>query len=248
MPPSLARLTLLWLFLLPCALCRAEPLRVVTEELPPYSMTVNGKPGGMATEVVQAVLDEMGEPSSIQVMPWARAYDIALNGRNVLIYSLARTPAREPLFTWVEPIASGHWKLYSLDPNLRLHSLDEARRYQIATVKDDVGEQFLLDNGFEIGKNLQSSNRYDINYEKLRMGRIDLWIVNETNANYIVKQLGQDPVQTLHPVLDLDNLGGNGLNIAFSRNTATETVARFRQGLEKVRASGKLQAIYEKWQ
>lgn len=248
MPPCLSRLTLLWLLLLPCALCRAEPLRVVTEELPPYSMTVNGKPGGMATEVVQAVLDEMGEHSSIQVMPWARAYDIALNGRNVLIYSLARTPAREQLFTWVEPIASGHWKLYSLDPNLRLHSLDEARRYQIATVKDDVGEQFLLDNGFEIGKNLQSSNRYDINYEKLRMGRIDLWIVNETNANYIVKQLGQDPAQTLYPVLDLDGLGGNGLNIAFSRNTSTETVARFRQGLEKVRASGKLQAIYEKWQ
>lgn len=248
MPPSFVRRILVWLSLLPWAFCSAAPLRVVTEELPPYSMTINGKPAGMATEVVQAVLDEMGEHSNIQVMPWARAYDIALNGRNVLIYSLARTPARESLFTWVEPIVSGHWKLYSLNPNLRLHSLDEARRYQIATVKDDVGEQFLLDNGFQIGKNLQSSNRYDINYEKLRMGRVDLWIVNETNANYIVKQLGQDPAQTLHPALDLENLGGDGLSIAFSRNTATETVTRFRQGLEKVRTSGKLQAIYAKWQ
>ena len=247
MPSSLRRI-LVWLLLLPWPLYGAEPLRVVTEELPPYSMTIDGKPDGMATELVQAVLKEMGETCSIQVMPWARAYDTALNGHNVLIYSIARTPAREPLFTWVEPIAPGNWKLYSLNPNLRLRSLDEARRYQIATVKDDVGEQFLLDNGFELGKNLQSSNRYNINYEKLRMGRVDLWIVNETNAHYIVRQQGLEPAQALYPALDLKNLGGNGLNIAFSHNTDAEIIARFRQGLEKVRASGKIQAIYAKWQ
>ncbi|VXC80288.1 Amino acid ABC transporter substrate-binding protein [Pseudomonas sp. 8Z] len=242
------RRTLFCLFLLPWPLYGSEPLRIVTEELPPYSMTVNGKLGGMATELVQAVLDEIGESTHIQVMPWARAYDTALNGHNVLIYSIARTPAREALFTWVEPIAAGNWKLYSLNPNLRLNSLDEARHYQIATVKDDVAEQFLLDHGFEIGKNLQSSNRYDLNYEKLLMGRVDLWIVNETNANYIVRQVGQNPAQTLYPVLDLDNLGGSGLNMAFSRNTSAETISRFRQGLEKARANGKLQAIYAKWQ
>lgn len=233
---------------MPWLACAEEPIRVVTEELPPYSMTVNGKLGGMATELVQAVLDEIGEKSSIQSMPWARAYDTALNGRNVLIYSIARTPAREALFHWIEPIVTGHWYLYSTNPNLHLRNLDEARQYQVATVKDDVGEQYLLSQGFEIGKNLQSSNRYDLNYEKLRMGRVDLWIVNKLNADYIIRQHGQAPEQTLYPVLDLANLGGAELSMAFSRNTSPATLARFRQGLQAVRESGRLEAIRTKWQ
>lgn len=234
--------------LVPWLACAKEPIRVVTEELPPYNMTINGKPGGMATEVVQAVLEEIGEQPSIQSMPWARAYDTALNGRNVLIYSIARTPAREALFNWVCPIAPGHWFLYSTQPNLHLSDLAQARQYQIATVKDDAGEHYLRSQGFEIGKHLQSSNHYDLNYEKLRMGRVDLWIVNKTNADYILRQQGQNPAKTLYPVLDLGNLDGAELSIAFSRDTSAATLARFRQGLQAVRQSGRLEAIYARWQ
>lgn len=239
-----------WLLLLTPWLASADqPIRIVTEELPPYSMTIDGKLGGMATEVVQAILEEIGEQTSIQSMPWARAYDIALNGRNVLIYSIARTAEREELFHWIAPIAPGHWFLYSSKPNLHLRNLDEARQYQIATVKGDAGEQYLLDHGFEIGKNLQSSNHYSLNYEKLRMGRVDLWIVNKINADYILHQQEQQAEgQALYPALDLGNLNGADLSMAFSRDTSAATLARFRQGLQAIRDNGQLQAIYAKWQ
>ena len=227
----------------------AHALTVVTEELPPYNMTVNGTLTGMGTEVVQAVLAEAGEQARIQSMPWARAYDIALNSENVLIYSIARTPQREALFKWVGVIAPTRWFLFSLPgTHFDLKNLDDARRYQIATVKEDVGEQYLIGNGFVIGQNLQSSNRYEHNYEKLKAGRVDLWISNELNAHYLVRQASGNPNDFAVPQLSLDDLGGaNGLCMAFSHNTPDEVVERFRKALARVRADGRYDAIAAKW-
>lgn len=229
--------------------CAASGVTVVTEELPPYNMTVDGKLTGMGTEVVQAVLDEVGQQANIQMMPWARAYDIALNSENVLIYSIARTPQREALFKWVGVIAPTRWYLFSLPgTEFKLDSLDDARQYQIATVKEDVGEQYLIDKGFIVGRNLQSSNKYEHNYEKLKAGRVDLWISNELNAHYLVRQASGNPNETAVPQLNLDDLGGaDGLCMAFSRNTPDELVERFRQALARIRADGRYDAIAAKW-
>ena len=224
-----------------------EKLRIVTEELPPFNMTLDGKLTGLCTEIVQAVLDDVGETAQIQSMPWARAYDIAMNSENVLIYCMARTAAREQQFKWVGTIAQTDWYLFSLDPNLRLNSLDDARSHQTATVKDDAGEQYLTAQGFAVGRNLQSSNKYEHNYEKLVLGRVDLWIANEMNALYLVRHAGQDPTQVLHRALALPDLGTHGLGMAFSLKTPDATVERFRAGLQRLRDSGRYEAITRTW-
>ena len=227
----------------------ADEIRIVTEELPPYNMTLNGQLTGMSTEVVQAVLKEIGVQASIQSMPWARAYDIALNAENVLIYSITRTPQREPLFKWVGTVAPTRWHLYAKPGSqIQLNSLYDARQYQIATVKEDAGEQYLQSKGFTVGTNLQPSNKYIYNYEKLKSGRVDLWIANELNALYLVRQAGDDPTETLVPALSLPDLGGNdGQNMAFSLNTPDALVERFRQGLQAIRRDGRYAAIAQKW-
>lgn len=241
--------TLLVAVLLGSQTAYASAITVVTEELPPYNMTVDGKLTGMGTEVVQAVLDELGEPAHIQSMPWARAYDIALNTENVLIYSIARTPKREDRFKWVGTIAPTRWYLFSLPgTQFNLKNLDDARQYQIATVKQDLGEQYLIDQGFAIGRNLQSSNKYEHNYQKLKAGRVDLWISNELNAHYLVRQTSDNPNETAVPQLSLDDIGGaNGLCMAFSRSTSDEVVERFRQALARVQADGRYDAIAARW-
>ncbi|WP_413042729.1 substrate-binding periplasmic protein [Pseudomonas sp. YJ42] len=231
------------------ALTYAHAITAVTEELPPYNMTIDGKLTGMGTEVVEAVLEELGETARIQSMPWARAYDIALNTENVLIYSIARTPQREALFKWVGVIAPTRWYLFSLPGmHFNLKSLEDAKQYQIATVKEDVGEQYLISNGFAVGRNLQSSNKYEHNYQKLKAGRVDLWISNELNAHYLVRQGSGNPNEAAVPQLSLDDLGGtNGLCLAFSRKTSDERVEQFRQALARVRADGRYDAIAAKW-
>ena len=227
----------------------AEGIRIVTEELAPYNMTKDGQVTGMSTEVVQAVLKLTGIQASIQSMPWARAYDTALNSENVLIYSIMRTPQRESLFKWVGVIAPSHWFLFALPrKDLSLRHLDEARKYQIATVKEDVGEQYLLSKGFAVGQNLQSSNKYEFNYEKLKLGRVDLWISNELAALYLSRQAGDNPEVTLVRVLALPDLESEqGMHMAFSRKTPDELVERFRKGLETIRRNGTYELIAKKW-
>lgn len=236
-------------FLCFAAVANAAAITVVTEELPPYNMTVDGKMTGMATEIVEAVLAEAGEEARIQSAPWARAYDVALNSENVLIYSIARTPQREALFKWVGIVAPMRWFLFSLPgTEFNLKSLEDARQYQIATVKEDVGEQYLVDKGFVIGRNLQSSNKYGHNYEKLKAGRVDLWISNELNAHYLVRQGSGNPDESAVAQLSLDDLGGaDGLYMAFSRNTPDEVVERFRKAHARVHDKGSYDAITARW-
>lgn len=229
----------------------ASELRIVTEELPPYNMTQGGLVTGMSTEVVQAVLKDVGIPApAIQSMPWARAYDIALNSENVLIYSITRTPQREKLFKWVGVIAPTQWYLFARSGrNLpTLKAVEEARKHQIATVNEDVGEQYLVAKGFVIGRNLQSSNKYEFNYEKLKLGRVDYWIANELNATWLARQAGDDPDRMLVRALPLpDLMQDEGLNMAFSLKTPDAVVERFRRSLETLRRNGTYDAIKRKW-
>ena len=231
------------------AVAAAEaPLRIVTEELPPYNMTQDGRVTGMSTEVVQAVLKEIGLEASIQTMPWARAYDLALRESNVLIYSIARTPERDPLFRWVGTIAPTKWYIYSLaDRPVKLNSLSDAQDHQIATVNRDVGEQYLVSKGFRIGEELQSSNKYEQNYRKLKVDHVELWISNELNALYLTRQNGEDPDKLLIRSLELPELSREGLSMAFSLGTSAETVEKFRSGLEAIRRNGVYDGILRKW-
>lgn len=227
----------------------AEPIRVVTEELPPYNMTRDGVLTGMSTEVVQAVLKQVNVQATIQSMPWARAYDLALHDPNVLIYSITRTPEREHLFKWVGTIAASRWFIYSsANHPVSLMDLEDARDWQTATVNEDVGEQYLIANRFVVGQQLQSSNRYELNYQKLQTGHVDLWISDELNAYYLARQVGDDPERTLVQSLRVQALEETGgFNMAFSAGTSDATVQLFQNGLKAIRENGTYDAIARKW-
>lgn len=228
---------------------QAGPIRVVTEELPPYNMTRDGQLTGMSTEVVQAVLKEVNVQASIQSMPWARAYDLALHDPDVLIYSITRTPAREHLFKWVGTIAASRWYIYSAASHpITLLDLNDARDWQTATVNEDVGEQYLIGKQFVIGQHLQSSNRYELNYQKLQTGHVDLWISDELNAAWLAHQAGEEPARTLVQSLRIPELEeSGGFNMAFSTGTTDATVELFREGLNTIRENGTYDAIARKW-
>ncbi len=123
----------------------ADEIRIVTEELPPYNMTQGGRLTGMSTEVVQAVLKEVGVPASIQSMPWARAYDMAQQEKNVLIYLIARTPEREPLFKWVGEIMRIDYHFYKLRErkDIVVPDLQSAKNYSVGVLREDVRHQYL---------------------------------------------------------------------------------------------------------
>lgn len=237
----------LLLALNPALPASGEPLKVVTEEYPPYNYTENGRLTGLSTEIVQAALAAAQLQGQFQSLPWARAYDIAQNSENVLIYTIVRTPHREALFKWVAPLAPMRRYLFSWAQRpITLHHLDDAQHYQIGTVNEDAGEQFLIAQGFIKGRNLQSSAQYAFNYEKLKLGRIDLWIMEERVAHYLARQAGDDPLLVLKKSYSLPQQEGE-YYMAFGKQTPDALVERVRQGLALIKQNGVLDAIQKKW-
>ncbi len=226
----------------------ADSIKILTEEFPPYNFTVNGKITGFSTEVVEAVLKEIKVQGDFQSMPWARAYETVQNTKSTLIYTIGRTQEREKLFKWVGVVAPADFYLFSLQgKNLKLDQLDEAKKYQVATVNEDVGEQFLVSKGFVKGKNLQSSVKYEFNYEKLKRGRVDLWIIPELTAYYLARQAGDDPVKVLVKSHRVNGLGSDGYYMAFGLKTPDALVERFRGGLDTIKKNGTFDSLKRKW-
>lgn len=225
-----------------------DTVKILTEEFPPYNFSDHGKLTGFSTEVVEAVLKEIKAAGHFQSLPWARAYETARDTENVLIYSIGRTKEREKLFKWVGVVAPTSYYLFSLSgKNVKLDHLDEAKKYQIGTVNEDVGEQFLVSKGFVKGQNLQSSVKYEFNYEKLKAGRVDLWIMPELVAYYLARQAGDDPAKVLLPAYSITELGSDGYYIAFGAKTSDAVVGRFRKGLEAIKKNGTYDALKKKW-
>jgi polar amino acid transport system substrate-binding protein len=225
------------------------PLRIVTDEFAPYVISDGRQVSGLCTDVVQAVLKEAGLNPPIQSLPWARAYDIALHVDNVLIYPIMRMPQRERSFKWVGEISPIHWFLFSLPKrHIQLKTLEDARAYQIGTENDDAGEEFLKSKKFEVGKNLQSTVDDVLNFEKLKVGRVDLWITDDLSPGYLLRHSGEEASQVLARSLPLPELDGNsGLFMAFSPSTPDETVERFRAALETIKKNGTYANIQRKW-
>lgn len=230
------------------SVAHADTLKVLTEEFPPYNYTDNGKITGFATAVVRATLEEAHIEGDFQSLPWARAYETALDGDSVLIYSIGRSPQREKLFKWVGVIAPTQYYLFSLPQRkLQLTRLEQAKNFQIATVNEDVGEQFLISKGFVKGKNLQSSAKYELNYEKLKLGRVDLWIMSELTAIYLARQAGDVPGQMLARSYALTELGSDGYYMAFGMQTPDALVERVSKALATIKSNGTYDALKKKW-
>lgn len=230
------------------SVAHCQTVRILTEEFPPYNYTEGGHITGFSTDVVRATLAEAKLQGEFQSLPWARAYATAQSEPSVLIYSIGRSPQREKLFKWVGVIAPTQYYLFSLPQrNLRLARLEDAKEYQIATVNEDVGEQYLIAKGFSKGQNLQSSVKYELNYEKLKRNRVDLWIMSELTASFLVRQAGDDPAVMLARSLAINDLGGDGYYMAFNLQTPEALVERMRKALATIKRNGTYDALKKKW-
>ena len=224
-------------------------IEVVTEELPPFNFTMNGKITGSSTDVVLAVLKEAGIEGHVRSIPWARALSMARSRPNVLIYTISPTADRLPHFKWIGPINSGNVVLFCLKSNpISIKSLDEAKRHKLGTIFNDFRLEFLLRSGFIEGDNVDSTNSHDLNYSKLKAGRIDLWPMDSSVMRYIVKRAGDDPDKMVMPVLEMTELEAqSGWFMAFGLETPDQLVERLRLSLARIKENGTFEAIMRKW-
>ncbi|MBF0289991.1 MAG: transporter substrate-binding domain-containing protein [SAR324 cluster bacterium] len=228
---------------------QAEEILIVTENFPPFQIAEkqsNGKVGGVSTEIVQAILKEVGMEATIKVYPWARAYKTAQKKKNVLIYSIGRNEERENLFKWVGTITNLKNYFYRLGSRggIKVTSLEGAKQYITAVPRNDFRHLFLEGQGFG-QKSLHIVTKTDQTVKMLFKEKVDLLIEDELAMPYQLKRLKFDPahVAKAHfiPEASVD------LYMAFSKQTSDNLVNKFKAALEKIKKEGTYDKIREKW-
>lgn len=182
---------LLFLTSLPVMANPIDRLTFYTEDFPPYQFVEEGELKGIFVDILQEAFkrtDTIKTIDDFNVVPWARGYEIVLTTPNTVLFSTARTPAREAKFRWVGPVSgANHVILARKDDSHRINSLPELNKFLTVTIRDDVAEQLVLEHGVH-KHNLIRLSSLDAVMRVLNIKRADFWAYNIDVAYYVLRQ------------------------------------------------------------
>ncbi|WP_020407610.1 substrate-binding periplasmic protein [Hahella ganghwensis] len=219
---------------------------LVTENFPPYNMSLSDAEyehkeeeiTGLITEVVKLIFKNAGIPYTMKLRQWNYAYNYVQRKEYRGVFGTTLTEERKPIFKWVGPIASDGWVLYAKPgSDIVINDVEEAKKYLIGAYKGDVREQWLIENGFKTS----SLDKDNLNPKRLESGQIDLWISGPVSGPYYALQNG---VRGLKPVYTVRE---TQLYLAVNKDTPDAVVNKLNAELEKIRASGELKAIEDRY-
>ena len=221
----------------------SEKLTILTENLPPLNYLEGGQLVGPSVEIVREIQRRIGSTEQIQVYPWARAYKIALDEKNIVLFGTTQTEQRQTLFKWVGPLAVKRDILLARKgAQIKISNLDDAKKVKrIGTLRGDTREQLLKQEGFG---NLESVSDEKKNAQKLVMGRIDLWAYKDPGYTTVCRLADVNPAE-FEEVYHLRQIE---VSIAFSKKTSDEVVARWEDAYQSMVADGTLRQIQNKWE
>lgn len=204
-------------------------LLLTTEEYPPFNMTVEGVVTGSATALVRRSFERAGIPYRIEMLPWQRAYGMALAQPDVCVYSTTETDERKPLFEWIGPLVTNDWALFArAGASLPITRLEDAKGRRIGGYQGDATALFLQSNGFEV----DAAPSDELNPAKLVSGRIDLWATGSELGPYLARRQGIDNIEQVLVFKEVV------LSLACNKATDPAALARLRAALADIKRGG----------
>ncbi|MFT5756288.1 MAG: polar amino acid transport system substrate-binding protein [Alteromonadaceae bacterium] len=227
-----------------------EKITLLTESLPPYQMLSKDKKiTGFATDVIRQTMERSHYTSSLHLYPWARSYNLALQKKNHCIFSIARLAVREKSFKWVGPLSKiSNAVIYGLKKrNFDIQTLDDAKKYIIVVIRNNISHLGLLERGFVEGKNL-----YVLDDAKSLVSllasrpEIDLIISDDITIDYRAELAGMksDELQRVFEIKELSL----DFYFACSLQTDDNVIKHLSEKMESLYLDGTYQKIWEKWQ
>ncbi|MGD2038645.1 MAG: ABC transporter substrate-binding protein, partial [Desulfobacterales bacterium] len=230
------------IFLLSGRSALSTELTILTENLPPLNYVENGVLVGSSVDIVKEIQRRVGSGEPIQVYPWARAYKMALEKENVILFGMTYTKVREDKFKWVGPLATKRDILVAKKGSgIKINSLEDAKKVKrIGTLRDDTRERLLKRHGFT---NLEPVSDEQLNAKKLALGRIDLWAYKIPGLRTVCDLAGVNytEFEEVYHLREID------LMIAFSKKTSDSIVEKWEDAFHKMVADGTVMQIQKKW-
>lgn len=242
---SLSGLLLLILLSLSATTLAKEPLIIVSDPWPPYTIEKDGMISGTDVEIIKAVFLQLEIPITIQMMPWARCLAMVKNKQADAILDASISTEREAFLHFpAEPVSQGTTVFFvrkdSTLPYQNLASLNDLKAgailgYNYCPEIDDAA--FM--------KRAERVTKLDQIFNMLLLKRIDFVIEVDAVGYFVAKKMGiSDQIATI-PGASFCH-GGNYL--AFAKKSGHEALANsFSQALYSFKETENYRQILRKY-
>lgn len=221
---------------------QAGTLQFYTEEYPPLNFARDGRPTGLAVDLVRELFERTGDHGRITVVPWARGYQAAQHEPNTALFVTMRTDEREPLFKWVGPVVVAITSFYALrDSGIRIERFEDAAQVsQVAVPRQWYSYQTLQARGLP---NLVGVKGPRQMMSMLRLGRVPVVVADNVTLDGLLAlgDLRPEDVEPLHGFLS------SAAYIAFSPTTPDSVVENWQRALDSMKRDGSFAVIYSRW-
>ena len=219
-------------------------LGVFTVEEPPMSFTnKNGRVSGYSTSIVRTILAKANIQADIEIVPEARAIDMAKSNQEILLFSFSRTPNREDDFYWIGELYRKDWMIYSLNSTPHhIKTIDDLRELEaIGVVRGDVREEWLLNKGFD---NLVSLTHHQQSVQMLLKQRLPVIAYGSAGIISTCQTLTLN-CKKIKPILKLHQ--SSAYLLLSKTSMSLKHRAKLRTAYKALLHSGQMMAITKRW-
>ena len=228
----------------------AAPPMVLTHSASDQTVADNGTLTGMPhagkrafyVELVRALLAQLNLPDRIQEVPLARGLLMVQQQDDVVFFNLDRTAEREALMQWVGPISVDADALFErTSAPTGIASLDDARERSVCVLRGNVHDRMLAARHFT---RLVQANSYPQCFQLLAAGRVQLVASAVDTVPEKLAAARIEPSEVRQTPVQLMTTEGY---IVMSRNISANDVARWRQALDQLKATGRFRDLRERY-
>ena len=217
-------------------------LQVITEDYPPLNYLQDGELVGLSVEILQLVYDELGvEFPDIDVMPWARGYHLAKSDRPVMLFTMSRTPAREPLFQWVGHTHTSYTFLFTfVGSGIESYNPRTQHSERVVAIQSDISQYAMEELGYPTEK-LDLVDSPDTLFTLVTRQRSRLFSLSEAPYRTLVRMADEQGFALRLLATTRETRG----HYAFSLGVSEDVVNAFQAALDRVRPEQ--EAILERY-
>ncbi|WP_292390881.1 cache domain-containing protein [Methanosarcina sp. UBA5] len=209
-------------------------LNYLTEEWAPFNYQEDGNVTGISVELLESIFKNVGVNRSradVRIVPLAEGFQIAQNNTSTVLFSIVRTPEREPLYKWAGPFTKASFVLYApVRSNITISSSEDLNKYRIGVVNASIENDLLANQGVNKSQIVNGQTPEDL-LRMLEEGKIDLWATGDLAGRYQMLKTSENP----NAYKIVYTLSENDFYYIFSKDVPDAIVSAFEQAIETAR-------------
>jgi signal transduction histidine kinase/ABC-type amino acid transport substrate-binding protein/CheY-like chemotaxis protein len=217
-----------------------RPLRFLgNRNIPPVVYLDDGRPTGVAVDLVRALEAVMGRRLEIDATDWPSAQKLVSEGKADALIQINRTEEREKIYDFSRPLLQSQFSIFTQSSNSEIRDISSLRGRRVGVEKGGLPQQVLQRDSLI---QLVLIPSFLDGYRQLSSGQLDAVVVDYRIGAYVLAvnriadiKVSGEPIATSESAIAVKK--GNH-----------ELLAAVDRGLDEIRRNGTYDKVISKWE